>query len=99
MSKGPKFEVGDKVVVTENSEYLERDTGKNRYKLGEIGTVIEVEYTNLGYWVDVLFKDYGKNLGFDEKDLKHARIRQNPIAEKVYRNQIDKIEDGWIYLK
>jgi hypothetical protein len=89
-----KFNVGDVVKVSGNS-YEAIDV------LGMVGTVIEGDPMGYGdYKVRLDEFEYeceGYYHGFFAHDMTLAKLPYTKITEKLYKNKIKEIKDGYIY--
>ena len=90
---GNKFKVGDLVKVKTTNLY--RFTG----------TIVDHNTTrgDDNYWavrLDTIHYDTPNEYhGYSTGNIEHARIKDTKIARKMNKNNIRKIEDGWIYKK
>ena len=88
-----KFKIGDTVTLKVNSRW---NDGEIHNPIGICGIITSIEDEVLG--INVIWKN-GETAYYDHKDLKCPRIKDTKIARKMNQNRIDKIEEGWIYLK
>jgi len=82
-----KFKKGDRVV----------DLSSANFGIGTIGNIEDFNH----YYVrfdQQTYKDSECHLRQD-RQLEYARLPYTKITEKLHKNNIDKIEDGYIYLK
>jgi hypothetical protein len=88
-----KFKEGDRVRCI-GEQY------GSTVSIGDIGTITEFHgetlHTFKGYIVD--FKTLSGRFMF-EREIELAIIPDTKIGRRLYKNQIDKIEDGKIWLK
>ena len=92
-----KFKVGDRVLLREDSSFVEDDFPEYANPLGVQGTI---NRNNLreGLYIRVVW-DNGEINSYTDIDLDRATIPDSKLARNLYKNKIDKIEDGKIYLK
>ena len=84
-----KFKVGDRVRVVADMFA----TAHEESKKGSIGTIVERDV--------VVHNWYRLDIGYEymEHWLEIAYVQDSKLARNLYKNQIDKIEDGKIWLK
>lgn len=83
-----KFKVGDRVILTlDVTDWL---------KKGMKGTIIEKKSDRFDYAVYI--EDEKGEFLFYEEELRHGRVKDTKIARAFYKNNISRIEDGWLWL-
>ena len=87
------FKVGDKVkiVLDENSTYT---------KDFLVGTICTIRMMKSPYNTKYPIKlERNTNFNWRESELRRATVKNTAIARAFYKGQIEKIENGEIYLK
>ena len=100
-----RFKIGDKVRYLGGSS---TPSIKRNVKIGEVGVVTKHQGGTHDHLVLVLWDSVKKNkthpmstgeCGTELHVIELATIHDSKLARNLYKNQIDKIEDGLIYLK
>ena len=98
------YKVGDRVLVNE------LDTDGNIIEgnlINEIGTICEVgrddDYPyeiifDKGFYCSAFYKDGRSSVLFADNELQNLHVKNTAVARAFYKNRIEKIEDGLIYL-
>jgi hypothetical protein len=105
-----KFKVGDIVMIREGVFYNVYNPVPTNDLSGLVGTVVGRDRGIDDYSVYVKLEDdrYNKsshkstpccNRILRDDELQLARLPYTKITEKLHKNNIEKIEDGFIYLK
>lgn len=89
-SSDMKFQKGDVVVAIETSVIY------GLYYKGDIGIIEDIWHCEEeGYYY--VIPEF--NCSVEGYKITHHRVKDSKIAMKLYKNNIRKVEDGWIYLK
>jgi hypothetical protein len=101
-----RFKVGDRVRVLEGHESSEHEI--DRDYIGKIGTVADIYIDKVDlvmddvslntHWTTNLKKNTAEEF-FMNEDIELVTIPDSKLARNLYKNNIEKIEDGKIHLK